>query len=79
MCHLPDLREIAEQLLQENNQPPLPAQAFVFLMHQGYQFLYFVADGKNDDPPVYGYLEGEQGIVKKFEHFSEMVLCASTP
>src|SRR5262245_51368045 len=34
---LPKLFELAEHLLAENRQPPLPKQAFVFIMHQGYQ------------------------------------------
>src|SRR3954464_9362732 len=36
------LRSWAEELLEENGQPfELPAACFVFLMHQGYQFMYF--------------------------------------
>ncbi len=38
---LADVRVWAEEVLRENGQPPLPAQAFVFMMHQGYQFYYF--------------------------------------
>jgi hypothetical protein len=76
--HLPSLREGAEELLRDNGQPPLPARAFVFLMHQGYQFFYFEADGKNDDPPVFYYLEGEPKVVRRFERFSELVsVCAA--
>ncbi len=36
----------------------LPLHAFVFAMHQGYQFLYFDCD-QSDDPPVMLFLEGE--------------------
>lgn len=71
--HLPGLRKGAEELLRENGQPPLPASAFVFLMHQGYQFFYFETDGRNDDPPVFYYLEGQPKVVRRFEHFSELV------
>jgi hypothetical protein len=75
---LPGLRRGADELLRENGQPPLPANAFVFLMHQGYQFFYFEADGMNDDPPVFYYLEGEQVVVRRFERFSELVsVCAA--
>ena len=70
---LPGLREAAEQLLRDNGQPPLPEDAFVFIMHQGYQFFYFIADGKQDDPPVFYYLEGEPAVVRRFERFSELV------
>lgn len=37
----------------------LPADAFVFLMHQGYQFSFF-ALAKGDDPAVSSYLEGRK-------------------
>jgi hypothetical protein len=55
--HLPKLSGWAEHLLSVNHQPALPKQAFVFIMHQGYQFKYFIADGRSDDPPV-SYLPG---------------------
>jgi SMI1 / KNR4 family (SUKH-1) len=72
-----ELREGAEDLLREQGQPPLPAEAFVFLMHQGYQFMYFLADGSSDDPPVYYSLEGEPRVVRKFERVSDLVACAT--
>src|SRR6266851_6487960 len=55
--HLPPLRTWAEELLEENNFPePLPEDAFVFFMHQGYQFNFFrISEG--DDPPVHFYGE----------------------
>jgi SMI1/KNR4 family protein SUKH-1 len=65
-----DLREAASELLEESGAAvSLPADAFVFLMHQGYEFLYFrVSEG--DDPPVYFYLEGESAPEKKWPSFS---------
>lgn len=69
--HLFNLREFAEELLEENNVDlTLPKTAFVFLMHQGYQFLYFDSTLKN--PPIYGYNEGNEGpqlLYKKFTDF----------
>ena len=60
-CHgncLPQLRAWAEELIEEAGRPfDLPADAVVFLMHQGYQFFYFRADGVNADPPVWYYHE----------------------
>jgi hypothetical protein len=54
---LPPLRAWALELLWENGYAePLPGDAFVFYMHQGYQF-YFVRVGEGDDPPVYFYSE----------------------
>ncbi len=42
-------------------------------MHQGYVFLYFLADDGTDDPAVFYYMEGEPGVVQKFERFSDLV------
>jgi hypothetical protein len=54
------LREGAEELLEKDDSPfVLPEKAFVFWMHQGYQFAFFVADG-DDDPMVYYYMEGKK-------------------
>ncbi|HBK96928.1 MAG TPA: SMI1/KNR4 family protein [Microcoleaceae bacterium UBA10368] len=59
---LSELREGAEELLERNEFPePLPKDAFVFLMHQGYVFWFFTAS-EGDDPPVYGYEEGGAGV-----------------
>jgi hypothetical protein len=71
--HLRRLRGDADRLLRESGRPPLPAEAFVFLIHQGYQFFYFVADGRSDDPPVFYYLEGEPEVVQRFDRFSDLV------
>ncbi len=59
-CFYRDLRRIqasARELLEENQYAgELPKDAFVFYMHQGYQFNFFhLADG--DDPPVYCYVD----------------------
>jgi len=70
---LPDLQEWGPELLRESGQPPLPPQAFVFAMHQGYQFYYFLADGCSDDPPVFYYLEGEPAVVPRFERLSDLI------
>jgi hypothetical protein len=68
---LPRLRGWAEELLENCGSPfHLPTKAVVFLMHQGYAFTYFVADGRTDDPPVFSYLEGSLGPVQKAETFS---------
>ncbi|HEX4606813.1 MAG TPA: SMI1/KNR4 family protein [Urbifossiella sp.] len=57
---LPRLRSGAENLLQRcGSEYTLPERAMVFLMHQGYSFVYFVADGASADPPVFAYVEGD--------------------
>jgi|GEM_PF-1206529 len=53
------LWESTKELIEENNLPPLPPDAFPFWMHQGYMAAYFkVTEG--DDPPVYLYTEGKE-------------------
>jgi hypothetical protein len=68
------LRQGAESLLHDlSSSLKLPQSAFVFGMHQGYQFFYFdTSDG--DDPPVYYYLEGDEEFSRKFDHYSEFLL-----
>jgi hypothetical protein len=56
--HLLNIQQWAVELLEENNFPVrLPNDAFVFLMHQGYTFM-FLRTTEGDNPPVYRYLEG---------------------
>ena len=54
---LAGLTEQARVLAQEEGLE-LPSDAFAFLGHQGYQFLYF-RTGTGDDPEVYLFMEGE--------------------
>ncbi|MEO7019177.1 MAG: SMI1/KNR4 family protein [Ktedonobacteraceae bacterium] len=54
---LADIQEGAKELLQEDHfSGTLPDNAFVFFMHQGYQFNFFLLN-EGDDPPVYLYFE----------------------
>lgn len=50
------LRNWAIGRLEENQFRNLPDNSFVFWMHQGYQFAFFLLDG-NNNPPVYCYTE----------------------
>jgi hypothetical protein len=74
--HLPHLREWAVELLEEDNfHEPLPDDAFVFFMHQGYQFAFFrLSEG--DDPPVYYYHEStdQSSFVISHRSFSEFLI-----
>jgi hypothetical protein len=55
-----DLQSGARELLLEEKFPEvLPADAFVFWMHQGYQFAFFRI-GEGEDPPVYHFEEGQE-------------------
>ncbi|NIG55385.1 SMI1/KNR4 family protein [Chitinophaga sp. Cy-1792] len=49
------LKSYAEETISEYNLSPLPADAFVFWMHQGYIYAYFVAECEN--PPVTVFYE----------------------
>lgn len=69
---VPRLRTWAQELLDEDvYTTPLPQDAIVTSMHQGYQFL-FIRAAEGDDPPVYYYREGmqEPDFIKKFASFS---------
>lgn len=45
------LMTYAKETLEEAQLAPLPQNAFVFWMHQGYIYAYFTTDG-GDNPPV---------------------------
>ena len=69
-----ELREAACELLQEaHNNFVLPIDAFVFFMHQGYQFMYFRVVAGDDDPPIYNYIEGDTMPKQAYESFSGFV------
>ena len=54
-----DLNQAAVELLEEGGVDNfLESDDFVFMMHQGYIFWYFKANG-DTDPIVYGYHEGK--------------------
>lgn len=53
------LKQWADELVLENNIAPIPDNAFVFWMHQGYQIAYFKLD-EGDNPPVYYFSEGSE-------------------
>ena len=69
-----DLRNWAEDLILENGLAfRVPRDAFVFSMHQGYEFLYIPTDA-GDDPPVYQYVE-DQGLPRlTWRSFTEFLL-----
>lgn len=73
---LPVIQKEAIELMQEDNfHGSLPDDAFVFFMHQGYQFAYFrLSEGEN--PPIYYYYESATGgdISIIAPHFSDFLL-----
>jgi SMI1 / KNR4 family (SUKH-1) len=70
-----DLQQAAGELLAENHfLGRMPDDAFVFLMHQGYQFSFFRLF-QGEDPPTYSYCEGEQqqSFIETHERYSEFL------
>lgn len=51
-------RDFAQEMLSKHGGDELPEPTFVFLMHQGYQFLFFRLD-EGDDPPIYIVTDSE--------------------
>lgn len=73
--YLPELNEWAIELLEESGcNYKLPNNSFVFAMHQGYQFMYFICDG-NNDPEVWYYLEGDMEPYVEWKSFSDFINC----
>jgi hypothetical protein len=68
---LPDLDKFARRMLAayEGESLKLPSKAFVWETRQSEQFMFFVADGTSDDPPVFHYFE-EDG---QFERVADSV------
>jgi hypothetical protein len=54
----------------------LPEKAFVFWMHEGYQFMYFVLDENNDDddPRVFFWQDDMQQAEEGFPFFSNLLV-----
>jgi hypothetical protein len=74
---LRSLRAWAEELLVECDAAlELDLADFVFVMHQGYQFLFFRC-GVSDDPPVYLFLEHEPRVQRVAESFSSWLASAA--
>lgn len=66
-------RADALELLAETDPTlPLPADAVVFLSHQGYTFVYVLAVGGFDGPPMQ-WTEGERGPRQVAATFADMV------
>ncbi len=64
------LKEHAVDLLKENKADYiLEKEDFVFISHQGYQFLFFKCDEK--DNSIYYYEDGEVSIRKVYESFDQ--------
>ena len=65
-----DLKTAALELLIDESGFRLPNNAFVFAMHQGWNFNFFLADSNVSDPPVLYYEEHAKSMVTVAESFS---------
>ena len=67
------LRDDATELLTEDEADwTLADTDVVIAMHQGYTFLYL--SGREPDPAVHRYVEGEERSERIFERFSSLIL-----
>lgn len=66
---------LKDELLKEMNKdqahPQLPDDAFVFWGHHGYKFMYFLTGDKNDNPPLYLYVNTMGDPIKAFNTLIE--------
>jgi hypothetical protein len=68
------ITEGARELVAEDRPGlVLPDDAIVFMMHQGYQFMFIRAD-EGEDPPVYYYMEQSGKFVKLAEQLTQFLL-----
>jgi hypothetical protein len=69
------LNSEAEDILNdyEEGKLSLPDNAYVFSMRYGEQFLFFIADGSTDNPPVYYYYEGDGKFTDLKKYFWEVI------
>ena len=68
-----EFRSEADQLLRESSvNDPLPSNAVVFVVHQGYTFLYFLADPEFDTP-IYQYIEGNPEAKQIWPGFANLL------
>jgi hypothetical protein len=58
-------RDAENEILSGSGLPFFPSDAFVFSMHQGYQF-YFIHHGS-----VYYFLDGNEAVEKRFDSFDQ--------
>jgi hypothetical protein len=58
-----DLKDGAEELIRDNDLGPMPGDAFVFWMHQGYQIAFFRLS-EDEELPIYYFSEGTE--INKF-------------
>jgi hypothetical protein len=48
--------DVLEVMESDPAEPKLPDDAFVFRGHHGYEFLFFLTKGRDENPPIYAYV-----------------------
>ena len=71
---LPEINRKARAILEESDAGlELPPRGFVFALRYEEQFLFFLADGKSDNPPTFRYLFGNTQFVKTHDVFWDAI------
>ena len=72
---LPSMDGFARGMLVdcEGDRLRLPPKAFVWLTRPPEQFLFFVADGSSEDPPVFRYMEEEGEFERVADSFWQAI------
>ncbi|MBS1953332.1 MAG: SMI1/KNR4 family protein [Cyanobacteria bacterium SZAS-4] len=69
-----DFSDILEVLSEKNKAlTEIPEKAFVFLERLGAFYMYFVADGSSDDPPIFAITERDGIVGPVYENFWEFI------
>lgn len=69
-----ELKNEAEEMIEDKHDAfYLPVKSFVFSAYQGFQYHYFICDGKND-PEVYRLFDGGEVPKKVANSFSEYLI-----
>ena len=69
-----NMKDEANKMLLEKNLPELSNDAFVFWMHQGYQFMFFETADNNQNPAIFYYNECyEMDIIKISNNMNELL------
>jgi hypothetical protein len=72
-----ELRDFLQETLETDESGiELPENIFVFSSHQGYIYHFFYVVEGIEDPPVFGYKEGDLFVKKINESFSDFLLAS---
>jgi len=77
---LPGMKPAADRMLAAEGFQTLAENAFVFWMHQGYQFCFFMCSAEHEDPEVWYFNEcaPQIGLVKVADTLSHFLMNPGT-